>query len=120
MTGTPSRRLYGLGAIMCPALLACARIPGPVGAPPYLITLGIAAVTYLLAIRELLRIPKYPRHTVFICLVLAAVWRVPFLLAPPGPQDDVLRYVWDGRIQRLGRNPYTLIPADPAVASLHT
>jgi hypothetical protein len=91
-----------------------------VGAPPYLITLGIAAVTYLLAIRELLRIPKYPRHTVFICLVLAAVWRVPFLLAPPGPQDDVLRYVWDGRVQRRGYNPYTAIPADPALARLHT
>jgi hypothetical protein len=28
--------------------------------------------------------------------------------------------VWDGRIQRLGHNPYTAIPADPALAGLHT
>src|SRR5262249_41000618 len=118
--GTPSRRLYGLGAIMCAAMLTCARIPGPVGAPPYLITLGVAAITYLFAIREFIRSPKYPRNAVFICLALAAVWRVPFLLAPPGPQDDVLRYVWDGHLQRRGYNPYTAIPADPALAKLHT
>ncbi len=120
MTATPSRRLYGLGAIMTAALITCARIPGPVGAPPYLIALGVAGIAYLLAIREFIRTPKYASHVVLICLAMAAGWRVPFLLAPPGPQDDVLRYVWDGRLQRLGYNPYTAIPADPALAKLHT
>jgi hypothetical protein len=118
--GTPAHRLYGLGMILCAAFLACAKIPGPVGSPLYLTALGIAALAYLFAIREVIRTPAYPRSAVYICLALAAAWRVPFLLVAPGPQDDVLRYVWDGRIQRLGRNPYTLIPADPAVASLHT
>jgi hypothetical protein len=80
----------------------------------------MAAITYLFAIREFHRTPKYPRRVVFICLAIAAVWRVPFFLAPPGPQDDVLRYVWDGRVQRRGYNPYTAIPADPALAGLHT
>jgi hypothetical protein len=116
----PSRRLFASGAIICAALVACARIPGPVGAPPYLITLGIAAVVYLFAIREFVRNPEYPRNTILICLALSAVWRVPFLLAPPGPQDDVLRYVWDGRLQHRGYNPYTAIPGDPALARLHT
>src|SRR5262249_11036993 len=32
----------------------------------------------------------------------------------------VMRYVWDGRLQRLGYNPYTVLPADPAAAHLHT
>ena len=41
-------------------------------------------------------------------------------MMPPGPDDDVHRYVWDGRVQRLGYNPYDLIPADPALAGLHT
>jgi alpha-1,6-mannosyltransferase len=117
---TPSRRLLGLGAILCAAFLACAWIPGPVGAPAFLISLGIAAVAYLFAVRELSRTPKYPRHVVLICLLMAAAWRIPFLLAPPGPQDDVFRYVWDGRIQRLGYNPYAAIPDDPALARLHT
>jgi hypothetical protein len=87
---TPSFRLYGLGAIMTAALIACARIPGPVGAPPYLIALGVAGIAYLLAIREFLRTPKYARHVIYLCLAMAAAWRVPLLLAPR-PQDDVLR-----------------------------
>jgi hypothetical protein len=105
---------------MLASLLACSRIKGPAGGPLYLGALGIAGVAYLLAIREWTRTPKYPRQVIVVCLLMAAAWRVPFLLAPPGPRDDVLRYVWDGRLQRLGHNPYTVLPADPAVARLHT
>jgi len=117
---TPSRRLCALGAIMTAVLLACARINGPAGGPVYLSGLGVAAVAYLFAIRELVRTPKYPCRVILVCLTMAAVWRVPFLLVRPGSQDDVLRYVWDGRLHRLGYNPYTAIPADPALAKLHT
>lgn len=28
--------------------------------------------------------------------------------------------MWDGRLQRFGYNPYTTVPADPALAALHT
>lgn len=116
----PSCRLYGLGAIMSAVLIACARVHGPVGSPLYLLTLGAAAVTYLLAIREFRRTEKFARHVIVVCLVMAAAWRLPFLLVKPGPDDDTLRYVWDGRAQRLGYNPYTAIPSDPALGSLHT
>src|SRR5262249_26285787 len=53
-------------------------------------------------------------------LALAAVWHLLFLLQAPGSDDDIHRYVWDGRIQRLGYNPYLLVPGDPAFAALHT
>src|SRR5262249_51449063 len=43
-----------------------------------------------------------------------------FLRMPPGSDDDIHRYVWDGRVQRLGYNPYILVPNDPALAGLHT
>jgi hypothetical protein len=39
---------------------------------------------------------------------------------PPGLDDDIHRYVWDGRVQRVGYNPYILVPSDPALAGLHT
>jgi len=39
---------------------------------------------------------------------------------PLGADDDIHRYVWDGRLQRLGYNPYLVIPSDPAVKRLHT
>lgn len=102
------------------ALAACTRNRSDFGAPAFLVPLAVAGVTYLLAIRELFQTPTYPRHVIFACLALAALWQVPFLLMPPTSQDDIRRYVWDGRVQRLGYNPYTAIPADPALATLHT
>jgi alpha-1,6-mannosyltransferase len=120
MTITASHRIYGLAAIMFAALLACARIPGGVGSPPYLITLAIAGVAYLFSIREFLSTPKFPRHVIVIGLALAALWHLPFLLMPAGVDDDVHRYVWDGRLQRLGYNPYVVVPNDPAFSALHT
>ena len=120
MTITASHRLYGLAAIMLAALVACARIPGGVEAPPYLIALAIAGIAYLLAIREFFSAPKFPRRVVVIGLAFAALWHLPFLLMPAGADDDVHRYVWDGRLQRLGYNPYVVVPNDPAFGGLHT
>lgn len=118
VTITASRRLYGLGAIILVSLGACSR--SDVGTRWFLVTLAVAGIAYLLAFRELLRTRRFPRQVVFTCLVLAAVWRIPFLIMQPGPDDDIHRYLWDGRVQRLGYNPYTAIPADPALAALHT
>ena len=120
MTITPSHRIYAFGAIMFAALLACARIPSGVGSRPYLIALAIAGVAYLLAIREFLSTPRFPRRIIVIGLALAALWHLPFLLMPAGADDDVHRYVWDGRLQRLGYNPYVVVPNDPAFSALHT
>jgi hypothetical protein len=117
---TPSLRLYVLAAIMFAALLACSRISGEVGTPAYLITLAIAGIAYLLAVREFFSAPRFPRRVVVIGLALAAVWHLPFLLMPAGVDDDVHRYVWDGRMQRLGYNPYVVVPNDPAFSALHT
>jgi len=105
---------------MFAALLACARVPGGIGSPPYLIALAIAGIAYLSAIREFFSVPKFPRRVVVIGLALAALWHLPFLLMPAGADDDVHRYVWDGRLQRLGYNPYVVVPNDPAFSALHT
>lgn len=57
-----------------------------------------------------------------LCLLASrcGLWRIPFFLIPAGPRDNLHRYVWDGRVQRLGYNPYTTVPADPALSGLHT
>jgi len=49
----------------------------------------------------------------------AAVWQLVFLLKPPGSDGDIHRYVWDGRVQRLGDNPYIAVPSYPVLAWLH-
>jgi alpha-1,6-mannosyltransferase len=83
-------------------------------------SLTLAGIAYLLAIREFFATPTFARRVVVIGLVLAAVWHIEFLRAPAGADDDIHRYVWDGRLQRLGYNPYIVIPSDPAVKGLHT
>src|SRR5437868_3259289 len=83
-------------------------------------SLTLAGIVYLLAIHEFFATPRFSRRVVVIGLVLAAVWHIEFLRMPPGPDDDVHRYVWDGRVQRLGYNPYIVVPSDPALAGLHT
>ena len=83
-------------------------------------SLTLAGVAYLLAIREFFATPKFTRRVVVTGLVLAAVWHIEFLRLPAGPDDDIHRYVWDGRLQRLGYNPYIIVPSDPAAEGLHT
>jgi len=82
--------------------------------------LTVAGIAYLLAIREFFAAPRFSRRVVVIGLVLAAVWHIAFLRVPAAADDDIHRYVWDGRLQRLGYNPYIVVPSDPAFASLHT
>jgi hypothetical protein len=116
----PALRLLALGGILLLALAMCSRSFGDPGGPRFILWLSIAGLAYLLAIRELFSTPCFPKRVVMIALAFSAVWHIFFLLQPPGADDDIHRYVWDGRVQRLGRNPYTLVPGDPAAAHLHT
>jgi hypothetical protein len=40
------------------------------------------------------------------------------LLLPTVPSDDLHRYMWEGKIQRYGYNPYVLGPDDPRLKAL--
>src|SRR6201987_4290777 len=44
--------------------------------------------------------------------------RMYVLLFDPLLSSDIYRYIWDGRVQAAGINPYRYFPADPALASL--
>jgi alpha-1,6-mannosyltransferase len=120
MKVTPAWRVYVLGATLCVALTICSRNFGDRGGPYFMASLTLAGVAYLLAIREFFSAPRLPQRVIVIALVLAALWHLPFLLLQPGSDDDIHRYLWDGRVQRLGYNPYIVIPSDPALTALHT
>src|SRR5207237_2426654 len=81
---TSSHRLYGVGAILLVALTICSRNFSRIGAPSFLMPLAVAGVAYLLAIRELLSTPKFPRHVLVFGLALAALWQFLFVRLPPG------------------------------------
>lgn len=70
---------------------------------------GAASVIWLLCLRR----PASAR-LVFLVAVLV---RVPFALADYH-SNDLYRYVWEGRIQRAGFNPYAHAPSDPALEHL--
>jgi len=112
------------GLLLALTLTALAlHIPGAlsVGSPTrknlFVALLAAAAVTYLLAIR-LVRHRPAPTGSVLIVLAVAIAMRLPVVLAPPFLSTDIYRYVWDGRVQVAGINPYRYLPADPALQSL--
>jgi alpha-1,6-mannosyltransferase len=53
-----------------------------------------------------------------IILITAMLARAVALLAPDALSTDVYRYIWDGRVQAAGINPYRYVPADPALSVL--
>ncbi len=116
----PELRVYGLGATLLSALAICSHKFINAGEPSFIIWLVVAGIAYLLAVREFVAAPNFPKRVIVIGLAMAAVGHLLFLLKPPGRDDDVHRYVWDGLVQRLGYNPYLVIPSDPALGKLHT
>lgn len=60
----------------------------------------------------------FSRRALVAILAAAALMRLGVLLAPPYLSDDVNRYVWDGRVEAAGVNPYRYVPIDPHLASL--
>src|SRR5580698_11231138 len=113
-------KVYVFGVTLLVALTLCARNFADKGGPYFMAALAIAGIAYLLAIREFFAPPRFSRRVVIVGLVLAAIWHIEFLRLPVGIDDDIHRYVWDGLLQRLGYNPYLVIPSDPAFAALHT
>src|SRR5260370_13093356 len=51
------------------------------------------------------------RSTLILVLVFAGIFRLSIVFAPPYLSDDIYRYVWDGRFQAAGINPYRYIPS---------
>jgi hypothetical protein len=58
------------------------------------------------------------RRAVLAIAALAVVMRVTVVLAPPYLSADIYRYVWDGRVEAAGFNPYLHRPADPQLEAL--
>jgi alpha-1,6-mannosyltransferase len=58
------------------------------------------------------------RRALLVVLAVAALMRFAVLLAPPYLSNDINRYVWDGRVEAAGVNPYRYVPEDPQLAAL--
>jgi hypothetical protein len=69
----------------------------------HLASYGIAFAAYLVALAAG---PGLGRRALWACLGAAVLWRALLVPAHPLLSDDVYRYVWEGRVQVHGGNPY--------------
>jgi hypothetical protein len=79
------------------------------------ITLAQGALV-MLAVPLATRVP--PRAALLVILLGALAMRLPPLFDYPFLSTDAFRYVWDGRVQGAGINPYRHIPAAPELSFL--
>jgi len=77
----------------------------------------VQSAIYLVAAWIVIR-ARPSNSTVLIAVAFAILFRLSILFAPPYLSDDIYRYVWDGRVQAAGINPYRYIPAAPELAHL--
>lgn len=73
---------------------------------------GLGFAGYALLLWNLSRRPVRMRTI----LIAAVLLRIPLLFAPPN--NDCNRYIWEGRIQSLGFNPFVYAPQDEALRDL--
>src|SRR5687767_5276317 len=78
---------------------------------------GFQAILYFVASWMILR--ARPARSLFLIVILFAVlFRLSILFSPPYLSDDIYRYVWDGRVQAAGINPYRYLPSAPELVQL--
>lgn len=114
---TPSARrrlLFAGAAVLFLADLAWIGGHGPVGRGGYPLVAAYFAAHGLMA--ALWRVWPFRRGGAAAILLLAAAARL--LLFPFPPGDDLNRYIWEGKIQNQGFNPYALAPEAPELAHL--
>jgi hypothetical protein len=64
---------------------------------------GVAFVAYLCALAASRGLHG---RRLAAALALAVAWRAALLPSPPLLSEDIYRYLWEGRVQSLGGNPY--------------
>jgi hypothetical protein len=118
-------RLWLLGSVLFALTMGCLslHVPGALGIGSirlktwFVVIAGISAAVYLLAVWIVTHRPTGGR-AVWIVLLVAMALRLPLIPSPPFLSTDIYRYVWDGRVQHAGINPYRYLPVDPALQSL--
>jgi len=83
----------------------------------FMVSVCAAGALWLCAV-ALVRRGRLPGHAVWLVLGVAVAMRLMALAAPPLLSSDVYRYVWDGRVQMAGINPYRYYPIADELSAL--
>jgi alpha-1,6-mannosyltransferase len=74
------------------------------------LTLALLGAAFLGLLFVASRLEAAPVPVGGAILLGALLMRLPLLPLPPTLSDDVLRYLWDGKVAAAGMNPYALAP----------
>lgn len=73
-----------------------------------------------IALIILIRKIELNKKTLTILVFAGIVFRIVLIPINPIASDDVYRYLWDGKVQANGINPYTYAPNDEVLKHLHS
>jgi alpha-1,6-mannosyltransferase len=85
----------------------------------YAFVFVFTSLVFLYLARQLFASEPSPR-AVYIAVAVAFLVRLSFISFSPTGSDDVYRYIWDGKAQSQGVNPYLYSPDARQLDSLHT
>jgi hypothetical protein len=87
--------------------------------PARIQTLPLIAGAWLAFAAAIFLLRKTPLHlAVPLILIGAFAVQIVAISAPPQNSTDLFRYIWDGRVQAHGIDPYAYTPSDKALVSL--
>jgi len=78
-----------------------------------------SSVIFIIICRQILK-SDISANYIFGLIALALIIRIAFIPVHPIGSDDYYRYVWDGKVQAYGINPYEYAPNNAALDALHT
>src|SRR6478735_10086430 len=108
------------GSVALSAVVLLVWTRAPLGSPLFFTLAAVIGGAYLALLRRTWGTTGDDRRPLMLALAFAVLFRLPLALAPVGPDSDMERYLWDGRVQTLGYNPYSVIPANQAMEATHT
>jgi alpha-1,6-mannosyltransferase len=113
------RRLIFTASILLASALALAISQARLGSPLFFLFAAGLCLSQALILPTIWHAPP-ERRWLRVAIGFAIASRIPLAVGPVNFDSDMVRYVWDGRVQRFGYNPYEVVPADPALAHTHT
>jgi len=115
------RWLWVAAAVEVALALPAARLVGRDSTFPQYLALYLAmCLPWLAASYVAVREGSSRGSDLALVLGVAVILRGLFLPTDPVLSDDVFRYVWDGRVQHAGINPYLYPPDDANLAALRS
>jgi hypothetical protein len=114
--GTPLRRLMALGLGVSALTSATPFLFYRLGDNFFIAQAVLCGVLVACATRVAEHCPQ--RQGLIAIISLALVLRLMLLMVPPLMSGDIFRYIWDGRVQAAGFNPFTHVPAAPELRPL--